>query len=71
MPLSETHPDYEVRLRPVLGIFKTYAKIELLEVKSIIQAGASSAGISEFDLNVMWALFGHQTMLSLLKADLR
>ena len=66
MPLSETHPDYEIRFKPVLGIFKTYATIDMLEARSIISTGLSS----DFDLSVMWARFGQQTLLHLLKDEI-
>ncbi len=39
-----------------------YARIDILEIKDILNAGARTCKVLKFDTDVMWALFGQDTM---------
>ncbi len=55
----------------VVGIYKTYARIDILETKDILDKEARNCKVLKVDSDVMWALFGQDTMFSTLKSDLR
>ncbi len=66
IPARLMHRNYEIKWKPVLGVFKTYSPLDYMESHCITE-GANN----DLDINVMWALFGQETLLSLSGKDLR
>ena len=66
IPRRLTHRSYEIKWMPVLGVFKTFSWIDLQESFTITEGENI-----DLDINIMWALFGQETILSLSGQDLR
>lgn len=66
IPARLMHRNYDIKWKPVLGVFKTYSPLDYMESNCITE-GANN----DLDINVMWALFGQETLLSLSGKDLR
>lgn len=57
--------------RPVLGIFKLHAQIDILEIQALLKQASQGLKPKNIDLMPCFACFGHQTFFSVMKDHLR
>ena len=61
----------DVWYRPILGIYKQYAEIDLKQATELLQAAKSGFTPSSFELKTLFAQFGKDTIYSILEGNLR
>jgi len=70
LPFSKRHAS-DLNYRPVLGIYKGHAEIDFLETRAMIQAAEAGSKQKKVDLKTLFASFGNESVLSVLRGNLR
>lgn len=63
--LTRTY-EFDIMYKPILGIYKEHAQIDILETKALIDDGEKKHVPKKVDLRACFAVFGNQSQFSLL-----
>ena len=62
---------FDIDYRPILGIYKEHAMIDLMEARALITASEEGVLPKKIDTKALFAVFGNDTFFSVLKDHLR
>ena len=57
LPIQRSHEN-DIDLRPVLGMYRSFCEVDLMEARSLINASEDGRKPKQIDLKTIWASYG-------------